>query len=391
MTSPRKDGNRRKPSDLLHANLALLPFLAVLVLIIVFRYFLHPGPMTVALLWAGACLISGCLVGFLFGIPRVVQIDVDSGGTAKAEFKQTKQTNSARDDAQNRIQRAAGYRQLVNTNLVEISDWLTKIIVGLGLVNLGKVPGLVDSAASVLASELPEKGYAFATSLIVAFSVLGFLMGYLYTRLFLAGAFYRAEAEPKPEEDLREFVEVNVPDDGSREVTDAQVQAARRVFASPQAKDLQSTVAVLKSLASEYDRVRREMIASDERTAHMEALVARMRTLALAGYDELAQFANSASPGERLVAVAMLQVKPDPAYLEWLVERILKERPFIVYHALEALRRAAETLPAADRSRIKELLEQKVLATKKGQELSASDTDRGALLNRVMKMVSSSP
>ena len=44
------------------------------------------------------------------------------------------------------------YRQQVNTNLTEISDWLTKIIVGLGLINLKQIPSLTKRAASLLAS-----------------------------------------------------------------------------------------------------------------------------------------------------------------------------------------------------------------------------------------------
>ena len=379
MATDRKEGDQRKNNDLLYATLAILPILAVFIVFIVLRYLRDPAAIAVALLWAGACLISGCFIGFLFGIPRVVQTETDAAGAVKPA---STRSNSG-DGAAGRSAGSGGYRQLVNTNLVEISDWLTKIIVGLGLVNLQKVPGLIDSAASVLGSELPGPAYAFSTALIVAFSVLGFLMGYLYTRLFLAGAFYRAAKG----EELRDIVEDNVPDDGSRQVTDAQVEAARRVSASPEARDPSSIRALLNDLASQYDHVRRTMIASDARTMRMEAIVARLRTLALAGYEELPRFASGSSAGERLVAVAMLQVKPDPGYLEWLTERILTERPFIVYHALEALRRAADTLAPADKANLRTLLETKILNTDKGRELAESGTDRGGLLNRILQML----
>jgi len=56
-----------------------------------------------------ACLSAGFLAGFLFGIPKVLQ------GDRTAATKTSKGRTP--------------YRQRVNTNLEEISDWLTKIIV----------------------------------------------------------------------------------------------------------------------------------------------------------------------------------------------------------------------------------------------------------------------
>src|SRR5438552_685547 len=73
-------------------------------------------------MWALACFAVGVVTGFLFGIPRVLQ-GTDSGAEATAHTP---------------------YQQRVNTNLEQISDWLTKIIVGLGLVQLTKVPGYLS-------------------------------------------------------------------------------------------------------------------------------------------------------------------------------------------------------------------------------------------------------
>src|SRR5215207_9214061 len=52
--------------------------------------------------------------------------------------------------------------------------------------------------------------------------------------------------------------------------------------------------------------------------------------------------------GERLAAVTVLQVIPDPEYLPWLVDRIAAEKPFIGYHAAVALLAAARELPNDD-------------------------------------------
>ncbi|HEX8683542.1 MAG TPA: hypothetical protein VF707_14570 [Ardenticatenaceae bacterium] len=133
------------------------------------------------LLWAFACLASGGAVGFLFGIPKILQ----GGGPAN---------NGANGTS---ADTATFYRQQVNTNLEEISDWLTKIIVGLGLVQLGNIPSALSAVASQLAGSMstPPNNQAFALALIVYFLVVGFLFGYLSTRLFLAGAFSRADRD----------------------------------------------------------------------------------------------------------------------------------------------------------------------------------------------------
>lgn len=118
-----------------------------------------------AIAWSLAALSSGCLTGFLFGIPRVFQQDPDD------------------DEAE--------YRQAVNTNLEQISDWLTKIIVGMGLIHLQEIPGQFQSLAEFISNEA-ECSAGSAGSLLVLFAVIGFFASYLITRLYLAGAFSRA-------------------------------------------------------------------------------------------------------------------------------------------------------------------------------------------------------
>ena len=73
---------------------------------------------------AGASAFVGGLLGFLFGIPRALQGDHPDGPRAA--------DGSGRDGLP-----AASYR--ANTNLEQISDWLTKILVGVGLVQIGEI------------------------------------------------------------------------------------------------------------------------------------------------------------------------------------------------------------------------------------------------------------
>lgn len=143
----------------------------------------------VVLLVGGAAFLSGALAGFLFGIPRTLQgagqVPPDVGADAA----------KVRPDVDSS-------RYAVNTNLEQISDWLTKIIVGIGLVELRQVPDLVsrlgyflqESAGSL--SGLPGPVLFSQTVLIstvVYFLVNGFFCGYLLTRVYLAGAFSRAD------------------------------------------------------------------------------------------------------------------------------------------------------------------------------------------------------
>jgi hypothetical protein len=120
----------------------------------------------------------GCLVGFLFGIPRTLQSDAPSPSTAGGSGKQNAQSD--------------GYRQAVNTNLEQISDWLTKILVGVGLTQLQEIPNKLMRLANYFQSGLHSNA-PVALAIILNSMVFGFFAGYLLTRLFLAGAFSEAD------------------------------------------------------------------------------------------------------------------------------------------------------------------------------------------------------
>jgi hypothetical protein len=120
---------------------------------------------------AGAAVMIGGFLGFLFGIPRTLQNEV---GDQRAETE---------------------YR--ANTNLEQISDWLTKILVGVGLTQLSSVPeGLQGLGIYLQAAfgDRPGSG-TFGLTITLYFLVAGFLFGFLWTRLFLQGAFREVDRE----------------------------------------------------------------------------------------------------------------------------------------------------------------------------------------------------
>jgi hypothetical protein len=134
------------------------------------------------LMLAFASFVSGMFVGFLFGIPKVLQANASELG---------KRNQDQRAGRLNEIT----YQQHVNTNLTEISDWVTKIIVGLSLINLKEIPKGLSEAGTLFAKGFPDEASAkpFGISLIVGGAGAGFLFGYLTTRLVLAHKLARAD------------------------------------------------------------------------------------------------------------------------------------------------------------------------------------------------------
>lgn len=114
--------------------------------------------LSTASLWAMMCLAAGAFLGFLFGVPRI-----------------------------NPNVKESAYL-IPNTNIETISDWLTKIIVGVGLINFKEIGAFLKSISEELAASLAIDA-AFATALIVYFFVAGLIQGYLLTRMFLSPQF----------------------------------------------------------------------------------------------------------------------------------------------------------------------------------------------------------
>jgi hypothetical protein len=364
---PETSERKQITEDLRYTNRVLYPFLVIGIIVVFAHLGLKPETST-ALLWVLASLIAGTAVGFLFGIPKILQNE--------------KQTSDG-TDAQS-SDKQSSYRQQVNTNLTEISDWLTKIIVGLTLINLVNIPPYMSRLADVVAFGLNPydagKEKSFSLAIIICFPVLGFFFGYLYTRLFLAGAFSRADQDATGskirqvvDEEAQAASNTNLLESG-RQPTERQLEAAGKVAQLASQADTSVVRQQMLDLAHEYERIRAVMPPGDERTRKMEIVVAKMRTLALACNSLLPEFANSQSPGERLAAVAMLQVKPEPAHLDWLASRLSKEKPFIGYHASVALLSAVRTLGVSKRDELQNAIEK--ARTELGDELKDTDRDK---------------
>lgn len=125
-----------------------------------------------------AAAVVGGLLGFLFAIPRTSQ------GEDSTRFQVE---GAPRGD------RVVDYH--ANTNLEQISDWLTKILVGVGLTQITTLPENLRQVSTFVARGLGEgpSAPAFAGSILVVFTICGFLQSYLWTRLYLPGEFRQAD------------------------------------------------------------------------------------------------------------------------------------------------------------------------------------------------------
>jgi hypothetical protein len=119
-----------------------------------------------ALLFAGASLLAGAVVGVLFGIPRQAGRDPDDPGA----------------EAHGPL-RPGG----TSTHLEQVSGWLTKVLIGVLLAQLGAFTGGANRLFQAMAPSLggQPSSAAFAGAIVVFFSADGFLAGWLLTRLLL--------------------------------------------------------------------------------------------------------------------------------------------------------------------------------------------------------------
>ena len=177
---PRSNGDR----DAQTVGSALVGALAIGAL---FAICWQPKYWAAACMWGDACALVGMLLGFLFGIPRFLTRPGSVGAQSLSNS-----LPPAGGGGQPPVQQPAPLGS-INTNLEEISDWLTKIIVGVSLVELQKVQTMLQGSAGFIAQSLGGPSQtSFAYGLMIYFSVSGFLGSYLLTRLYLQIAFRNA-------------------------------------------------------------------------------------------------------------------------------------------------------------------------------------------------------
>jgi hypothetical protein len=135
-----------------------------------------------------ASLLCGSLVGFVFGLPRVISENSSIYSNMYGD----------------------------NSNLDQISDWLLKILIGVGLSQLYQLEKILTYFKVTFGNmlESPNSGYV-AVLLLVSFSIAGFLGGYMCTRRYAASIFMEGlskqhsieESMDKDKEDIKRNAE----------------------------------------------------------------------------------------------------------------------------------------------------------------------------------------
>ncbi|MGO9864587.1 MAG: hypothetical protein ACLPLR_13325 [Terriglobales bacterium] len=144
-----------------------------------------------------------------------------------------------------------------------------------------------------------------------------------------------------------------------REVPIQEREAAARVDKLVGGAEVPVVRQRMLEFAHEYEATRSNLKPGDERTRTMDAIVAKMRTLAIAARPFLAEFAKADnSPGTRLAAIAILRLSPNLEYVSWLVTRMTEEQPFVFFHASLALLAAVRSFGGRHKAELKSALEQ---------------------------------
>ncbi|MGW4894313.1 hypothetical protein ACWEQL_18880 [Kitasatospora sp. NPDC004240] len=269
---------------------------------------------------AGAAAVLGAALGFLFGVPRV-----RSGGEQP--------------------RRGAG-SYVPNTNLEQVSDWLTKVLLGVGLTQLGSLGERLRTLGDALAPALGgEAGAApFAAALVLYFLLAGFLAGWLVTRLLLPQVLSDADRA------LDLFLAGQDRDRRGDKVgaDDLRVRAMQH----------------LGLLGGSADRPRED----DARlpAGGPESVVAEVRSTArrsvLAAGQVRELFADGGG-ARRIEALALMQGDPALADLASVLDAIERPRSgFEQYQALLAARGLLSRLPAGEARRLREAVAGRLVA-----------------------------
>jgi hypothetical protein len=360
------------------AHLALRLSLAIGVLSVLIYAATQKDPFRTAglglLLLCASFLVGGTL-GFLFGIPRKLQ---QGPGTATTKPSPAGGSEAEEDDDKPQPgTRTTAYES--NTSLEQISDWLTKILVGLTLTQWNEIRTGFQKMVEYMAPAFGTNGEVFTGGIVIVGALCGFFYGYLPTRLFLWLALTESDiegdklSEARADKNLQEAESLRSSSGGSPEV--GAVSDDRRGGGEESATATE-TRSKVTSLAQRYESLRAKLKPGADRTQKLEEVLSETRKLA-PQIDEATrmELQNSGSPGERLAAVAWLQVYPRADALLWLADRIGAEKPFIGYHAAVALLAAARD-PSVDAKQVFD-------AVKRAQaylEPSDAGTDRAKVL-----------
>lgn len=245
-------------------------------------------------------MMVGGGAGFLFGIPRLL-----TGGAA-AQPSDLSATSTA--------------SYAPNTNLEQVSDWLTKILLGAGLTQIGALPSRLDQLGDVLAPVVGggDGASGFAAALAVYFTVLGFLSGWLLTRLRLARALSTADRQTLADsvgQTVRRAKELDFSPAEVRKLFEAEteglrVQALALFQGRPDQENLPLVIGAIRADLSPFELLQ-ALLAAREAIVQLPLTAEEQRRIRFAVEDKLRN--TRAAPKDsrrRVVAEEILKKLP---------------------------------------------------------------------------------
>lgn len=168
--------------------------LALVAVALLFLIISQTSGLSAAIGVGGLILVSsaaiGGMFGFLFSVPRIL---------AKDPLAPLPDNEGRRPEEEGRGKDRKVSLLRSNSNLERISEWLTTMLVGVGLTQIGTIDDHLAAFSGYLRTETSHLGPAGATipvigPLILLFGlVAGFIFFYLYTRLYLSPLFQYVE------------------------------------------------------------------------------------------------------------------------------------------------------------------------------------------------------
>ena len=233
------------------------------------RWSVAVNALTVAL----ASAAVGGLLGLLFGVPRyLAQAGAANGGAGPVSPSGSPAPPNP-----------SSSHYLPNTNLEQVSDWLTKLLLGAGLTQIVRLPPALGNLGRYLAPGLGGvSSETFAVALVVFNVLAGFFFGYLAARLELGKAFMKADAlaglqvQLKSELDDKSPAPVDAPATLVVDQTNDPTQRRQALELSRQVVQVESGTAGATFTADEYRRLARELVRVKEYVPAIQQLDAAM-------------------------------------------------------------------------------------------------------------------
>ena len=210
-----------------------------------------------------ASLFSGGFLGFLFGIPKVLQ--------------GSQEGNKATEE------KVAG-----NTNLEQISDWLTKIIVGVSLTQIGTIQKNFSNLAENIAKGFENYmnaaivsgkavvsnsgfAYVYSCSLVIFFCICGFILSYIWARIYLLEQLHRLGKLLSNPEITERVLETE------REVAKNKEDVEKKLRDIEKIVELKNKLTVAKLHLSEFEkeRARIQTIESSDQREEVKQMLAK--------------------------------------------------------------------------------------------------------------------